>query len=175
MDDESDLRRWRTARDQWTCLAATPRECNRFHPGIFPQPSLSPFASRLAPGFAKAIYPSRADEDDASTKPCILVGGDEAGKVWLLIPTDSGYEPHVIFDINVALGAGTTQIDNSGVSISTIGSVATRYDRVGPDGMTELFIPVFEGRKIYVYSFHNGYGTKIECTADETIVCPAGP
>ena len=83
--------------------------------------------SRLAPGKAKAFYPSRAQEADPSTRPCIVVGGDEAGKVWILTPVegpvtgDLEYEDHVIFDINVKfVDTCKTQTDvRPGVTIST--------------------------------------------------------
>ena len=159
--------------------------------GIFPQPSVAGApVSRLAPGKAKAFYPSRAQEADPSTRPCIVVGGDEAGKVWILTPVegpvtgDLEYEDHVIFDINVKFGDEcTTQTDvRPGVTISTLGAVETRYDRTGADGVTEIFIPVFEAKVIFVYSFRAEGGPVVECLPDETLGCtecgspgPPGP
>ena len=111
---------------------------------------------------------------------CIVVGGDEAGKVWILTPVegpvtgDLEYEDHVIFDINVAWGdTCATQTDvRPGVTISTLGAVETRYDRTGADGVTEIFIPVFEGKAIYVYSFRaEGSLLPVECLPDETLGC----
>ena len=62
-----------------------------------------------------------------------------------------------------------------------LGAVETRYDRTGADGMTEIFIPVFEGKAIYVYSFR-AEGEPVECLPDETLGCtecgspgPPGP
>ena len=78
-----------------------------------------------------------------------IVGGDEAGKVWILTPTgeDMEYESHVVFDINVAWGDKcATQTDvRPGVTISTLGAVETRYDRTGADGVTEIRFPVRHG------------------------------
>ena len=108
----------------------------------------------------------------------LVVGGDEAGKVWILTPVegpvtgDLEYEDHVIFDINVAWGDKcTTQTDvRPGVTISTLGAVETRYDRTGADGVTEIFIPVFEAKVIFVYSFRAA-GGPVECLPDETLGC----
>ena len=67
------------------------------------------------------------------------------------------------------------------LTISTLGAVETRYDRTGADGVTEIFIPVFEGKAIYVYSFR-AEGEPVECLPDETLGCtecgspgPPGP
>ena len=96
---------------------------------------------------------------------------------------DLEYEDHVIFDINVKfVDTCKTQTDvRPGVTISTLGAVETRYDRTGADGMTEIFIPVFEGKAIYVYSFR-AEGEPVECLPDETLGCdecgspgPPGP
>ena len=87
---------------------------------------------------------------------------------------DLEYEDHVIFDINVKFADKcTTQTDvRPGVTISTLGAVETRYDRTGADGMTEIFIPVFEGKAIYVYSFRaEGSLLPVECLPDETLGC----
>ncbi|CAH0363777.1 unnamed protein product [Pelagomonas calceolata] len=99
-------------------------------------------------------------------------------KVWILTPVegpvtgDLEYEDHVIFDINVKFGdTCKTQTDvRPGVTISTLGAVETRYDRTGADGVTEIFIPVFEGKAIYVYSFR-AEGEPVECLPDETLGC----
>ena len=63
--------------------------------------------------------------------------------------------------------------------LSTLGAVETRYDRTGADGVTEIFIPVFEGKAIYVYSFRAD-GEPVECLPDGTLGCtecgsPPGP
>ena len=97
---------------------------------------------------------------------------------------DLEYEDHVIFDINVKFADKcTTQTDvRPGVTISTLGAVETRYDRTGADGVTEIFIPVFEAKVIFVYSFRAGGGPVVECLPDETLGCdecgspgPPGP
>lgn len=117
--------------------------------GIRPQPSLSDArASRLAPGLATSFFPLKGDEDDPDKLPWIVVGGDEAGKVWILKPSNLAweYESAVILDINDYYGADATQtpmLDPFGITISTIGGPAIRYDRDGPEGHAELFIPVF--------------------------------
>ena len=96
---------------------------------------------------------------------------------------DLEYEDHVIFDINVKFADKcTTQTDvRPGVTISTLGAVETRYDRTGVDGVTEIFIPVFEAKAIFVYSFRAA-GEPVECLPDETLGCdecgspgPPGP
>ena len=68
------------------------------------------------------------------------------------------------------------------MTISTLGAVETRYDRTGANGVTEIFIPVFEGKAIYVYSFRaEGSLLPVECLPDETLGCtecgspPPGP
>ena len=62
-----------------------------------------------------------------------------------------------------------------------LGAVETRYDRTGADGVTEIFIPVFEAKAIFVYSFRAA-GEPVECLPDETLGCtecdspgPPGP
>ena len=59
---------------------------------IRPNPSLAGASnSRLGPGAASAIYPFRGNQRGKRKKrnlrPWIIVGGDEASKVWLLRPT----------------------------------------------------------------------------------------
>ena len=151
--------------------------------GIRPQPSLPPVQppGRLAPGTAKAFVPVRLME--GRIKPWVLVAGDEAGKVWVLRPrrpfraNNWDYRASVIFDINDVYGAGTTQTpldDPFGVTISTIGEPAIRYDRKGPFGHAELYIPVFEARDIHVLSLRPRRGhRRVRCVADETLSCPA--
>jgi len=38
-----------------------------------------------------------------------------------------------------------------------IGAVAVRYDREGEDGMTEIYIPVFEGQDIHGFWFQKNH------------------
>jgi hypothetical protein len=144
----------------------------------FPKPVRGP--GRLAPNRAIAFWPERALE--GREKPWIVVGGDEASKVWVLKPVserkdDWRYESVTIFDINDHYGANTTQtiaLDPKGEVISTIGGLAWRYDRPGNDGMAELYIPVFEARQIHVFSFRKGRrADRVRCPADVTIACPA--
>ena len=79
----------------------------------YPAPNNDPAGpGRLAPGLAQEFWPSRWDEN--FYKPWVLVGGDEAAKVWLLRPTsedpsDWNYDSAVIFDINDHYGANTSQ------------------------------------------------------------------
>ncbi|MCG8418089.1 MAG: hypothetical protein MJE77_09130 [Proteobacteria bacterium] len=150
---------------------------------IRPNPSLPPVNSpgRLAPGGAHTFYPVRYMKD--VVKPWIVVGGDEASKVWILRPrqlldsTDWEYQAAVVFDINDVYGPDTTQTplnDPFGVTISTIGSVAVRYDRRDAFGFAELYIPVFEGKEIYVLSYRPDLSsTPIQCPADHRAECPA--
>jgi len=144
----------------------------------FPKPERGP--GRLAPNRAMAFWPARVLE--GTTRPWLLVGGDEASKVWVLKPryplsTDRWeYESAVVFDINDYYGANTTQTlmdDPQGVSISTIGGLSWRYDQPGPLGLAEIYFPVFEARDIHVLSFRPTDGVAISCPADITVSCPA--
>ena len=146
----------------------------------FPKPARPP--GRLAPNRAIAFWPKRADE--GKKRPWILLGGDEASRVWLLKPkTESAgdwrYDSITIFDINDYYGAGTTQRiadDPKGEVISTIGGVGWRYDRPGRDGRAEIYVPVFEARQIHVFSFRKQRGAeRVRCPADVTLACPAAP
>ncbi|MEL7368212.1 MAG: hypothetical protein AAFN74_04815, partial [Myxococcota bacterium] len=145
---------------------------------VVPNPSLRPQPpGRLAPGLASAFWPIRLFE--GVVKPWVVVGGDEASRVWVLRPRapfdadDWRYESAVIFDINDYYGAGASQTpDAFGVTISTIGGVVVRYDRPGPFGLAEIYIPVFEGRDIHVLSYRRGRAQqRIDCPVDESIAC----
>lgn len=142
-----------------------------------PTPAATPPPGRLAPGTATAFWPLRLLE--GITKPWIVVGGDEASRVWLLRPTDPrdpanwAYESAVVFDINDFYGPGTSQAPNeNGVTISTIGAVALRYDRPHLFGIAEIYIPVFEGRDIHILSFRPGpRRRRVACPPDQNIPC----
>lgn len=149
---------------------------------IRPNPSIGAVnpPGRLAPGKAKPFWPIRLMKH--YTKPWLVVGGDEASKVWVMKPVNQDedsweYKSAVVFDINEFYGPETTQMENeNGVSISTIGAVATRYNRRGPWARAEIYIPVFEGRDIHVLSFaRRGTGRRVQCTPDVTVACPAFP
>lgn len=149
----------------------------RPHPTV-PDPARGP--GRLAPNRAIAFWPQRSME--GRERPWIVVGGDEASKVWVLRPVapraagDWRYTSHVIFDINEHYGAGTTQTlqrDPQGVSISTIGGITWRYDRPGPRGRAVIYAPVFEAREIQVLSFRPGRGRRVGCGPDVVTACPA--
>ena len=154
---------------------------------IYPQPSLQPVRppGRLAPGHAKAFAPKRGDLNKPNKRPWIVVGGDEAGKVWILKPRKGPhhaweYTSSVVFDINDHYGENTTQTVRDefpvGVTVSTIGSVAVRYDRPGKGGKAEIYIPVFEGREIHVLSFRKGRRKdRVQCVPDVTVECPPAP
>ncbi|MEM8963490.1 MAG: hypothetical protein AAGD38_18550 [Acidobacteriota bacterium] len=145
----------------------------------FPEPTMGP--GRLAPGRANAFYPVRWME--GRRKPWIVVGGDEASKVWVLRPRSQHpdnweYRSAVVFDINDIYGANTTQsltapAPSQGNSISTVGGVGLRYDRKGPFGRTELYIPVFEGRDFHKLTFRwQRGGDRVRCVVDEPVACP---
>ncbi len=149
---------------------------------IRPQPTFPPPVrgpGRLAPNRALAIWPTRWME--GVIRPWILVGGDEAAKIWILKPMsrkkdDWRYESVVIFDINDHYGPDTSQTlmgFPQGVSISTIGGLTWRYDRPGAFGRGEIYAPVFEGRQIHIFSFRPGAGETVICGSDTTIACPA--
>jgi hypothetical protein len=150
----------------------------------YPAPNNDPAGpGRLAPGLAQEFWPTPWKEQ--TEKPWILVGGDEAAKVWLLKPdsqdaSDWSYGSAVIFDINDTYGANTSQSFSApppatGVSISTIGGVSWRYDRDWAWGAyAEIYIPVFEGRDIYRINFRpRSADKKIVCPADGALACPA--
>jgi hypothetical protein len=143
----------------------------------FPAPARGP--GRLAPNRAIPFWPERAWE--GKRRPWILLGGDEAARVWLLKPRsekpgDWGYDSVVLFDINDHYGAGTTQrlaTEPKGEVISTIGGVGWRYDRPGRDGKAEIYVPVFEARQIHVFSFREARGgAPVRCPADTKPTCP---
>ena len=145
-----------------------------------PAPTSGP--GRLAPGFAIPFWPTPWDE--FANKPWILVGGDEASKVWVLRPqsqntNDWNYDSATIFDINDHYGPNTTQsftapAPATGVSISTIGAPAWRYDRDWAWGAyAEIYIPIFEGRDIHRITFRPlGAAKKVTCPADVQVSCP---
>lgn len=149
----------------------------------YPAPNNDPaFPGRLAPGLAQEFWPTPWDE--SFSKPWILVGGDEASKVWVLKPASQDasnwdYDSSVIFDINDFYGANTTQSFSApapatGVSISTIAQPAWRYDRDWAWGAyAEIYVPVFEGREIHRITFRPlNASKKITCPADERLACP---
>ncbi len=141
----------------------------------FPKPERGP--GRLAPNHAIPFWPERALQ--GTTKPWVVLGGDEASKVWVLRPADESpdnwrYESAVIFDINDYYGPNTSQTlldDPQGVSISTVGGLSWRYDRPGPEGRAEFYIPVFEAREIQVIAFRETE-ERIACPADIYPACP---
>jgi hypothetical protein len=148
-----------------------------------PVPARGP--GRLAPNRAVAFWPIRWLE--GRVKPWILVGGDEASRVWILKPAsqrrdDWDYASHTVFDINDHYGPGTTQAirteDPRGEVVSTIGGVAWRYDRPGAWGFAEIYVPVFEARQVHVFTFRAGpFGgsdlARVRCPPDVTLACPA--
>ncbi|MDP6437594.1 MAG: hypothetical protein QGG46_10245 [Gammaproteobacteria bacterium] len=143
----------------------------------FPAPERGP--GRLAPNRSVPFWPERSMEGES--KPWVVLGGDEAAKVWILKPgsedpDDWNYDSAVIFDINDYYGPGTTQTlldDPQGISISTIGGLSWRYDKPGPDGKAEFYLPVFEGRDIHVIGFREKDGARpLSCPADVYPACP---
>ncbi|MCB1597520.1 MAG: VCBS repeat-containing protein [Gammaproteobacteria bacterium] len=150
----------------------------------FPAPDAAP--GRLAPGLAVPFTPIAGQQ--GKVKPWIVVGGDEASKVWLLTPkvatskTNWEYLSAVIFDINDAYGPGTTQtlMGPSGISpgevISTIGTPSVRYDGAGATARTEIYIPVFEAKAIHVLSLRPGStADRVACPPDVREACPVAP
>lgn len=143
----------------------------------FPQPAQGP--GRLAPNRAVAFWPAKVLE--GVTRPWLLVGGDEASKVWVLkpkYPLDPErweYDSSVIFDINDYYGPAASQQlldDPQGVSVSTIGGLTWRYDQPGPLGLAEIYFPVFEARDVHVLSFRPTGQARIACPPDVTVACP---
>jgi hypothetical protein len=146
-------------------------------------PTPTAYPGRLAPGKAKAFAPVRGLQ--GKVKPWIVVGGDEASKVWLLTPkspskTNWEYQSAVIFDINDTYGPGTTQtiMGPSGISpgeiISTIGVPSVRYDSPTSTGQAQIFIPVFEGKRIHILGLRTGSAAnRVVCPPDGALACPA--
>jgi len=146
----------------------------------FPAPTAAP--GRLAPGHAEAFTPVRGLQ--GKVKPWIVMGGDEASKVWLLTPkspskTSWDYQAAVVFDINDTYGAGTTQRlmvageAAPGEVISTIGQPSVRYDLPGPTGQAQIYVPVFEAKEVHILSLRPGAASnRVVCPADERVACP---
>ncbi len=150
----------------------------------FPAPTAAP--GRLAPGLAVPFTPIAGQQ--GKVKPWIVVGGDEASKVWLLTPkiatskTNWDYLSAVIFDINDTYGPGTTQtiMGPSGISpgeiISTIGTPSVRYDGAGATARTQIYIPVFEAKAIHVLTLRPGStADRVACPPDVREACPVTP
>ena len=130
--------------------------------GIRPYANLmgTPPPGRMAPGSAKTFYMGMNPEYFPMVpyfffeKPAIVVGGDEAGKVWILRPqsqdpTDWNYDAAVVFDINATYGQGTSQTPNEhGITLSTIGQIGVINGALGG----EIYIPVFEAKQIHVFN-----------------------
>ncbi len=148
---------------------------------IRPNPSMpgTTGSGRLAPGKAKAFFTLRSQE--STSKPHIVVGGDEASKVWVLRPqstlsTNWNYDVSVVFDINQTYGANTTQTPipsgpAAGRTKSTIGGIGVRYNYLG---YAELYVPVYEGMEVRVLSYQNlGTAKKVPCISDTRPACPA--
>lgn len=170
---------------------------------IWPQPTpAGARGMRLAPGHAIPFYP-KGRHERVGKRPWILVSGDEAGRVWVMKPKgeELGFETAVIFDINEYYGEDATQtLTSDGVTISTVGEPAVRYDvdclegssdssessdsgnsrelhsflRKAKNwcGITEIYIPIFEAKEIHVFSFAEADGeTRITCPQDVTYEC----
>jgi hypothetical protein len=126
---------------------------------IRPNPSLlTDQVSRFAPGFATVFYPKRRNKrlgNYHKKKPWILVGGDEASKVWIMKPKNEyrrnwEYHAKVIFDINDFYGANTTQSSPQGIGFSSIGKtiVIPSQKKVGD---VLVLVPVFEAKEVHVF------------------------
>jgi hypothetical protein len=149
-----------------------------------PIPNVGP--GRLAPGLAVAFTPIAGQQ--GLVKPWIVVGGDEASKVWLLTPkiatskTNWEYLSAVVFDINDYYGPGSSQtiMGPSGISpgevISTIGTPSVRYDSAGATARTQIYIPVFEAKAIHVLTLRPGStADRVACPPDVREACPVVP
>ncbi len=147
---------------------------------IRPNPSLSTAGGgRLAPGKATAFYTNITNT--GLTKPQIVVGGDEAGKVWILRAQSStdgtnwNYDVGLTFDINNTYGAKTTQTPiPSGPAVgrtkSTIGGIALRYNRFG---YTEMYVPVYEAQEVRMFTWqYNGTANALPCVPQQVLACP---
>jgi len=111
--------------------------------GFVPQPSLLPSPgahSKGSPGKVIAFRPKTGGAP--STRPHVLLSGDDGGFVALLSPTSEG---------SGAWGYSTSYICNS---TGTIGSPAV--GDVDGDGFADVFIPFYAEGKLEVYSFTEG-------------------
>ncbi len=163
-------------------IFVTPWTLRILQNNIRPNPSLpgTTGSGRLAPGKAQTFYAHSSHQ--GLTKPLIVVGGDEAGKVWILRAqsntdtTNWNYDVGVLFDINQSYGANTTQTPiasgpAAGRTKSTIGAIAVRYNYLGH---AELYVPVYEAQDVKVFSFQNlGTSKKVPCITDTKLACPA--
>jgi hypothetical protein len=142
------------------------------------RPNLNPpfppasFPGRLAPGHAHAFQPLQG----WGGKPWIVLSGDQASQVWLLVPSKHRaweYRAESIFDINRypdLYPSGTQSPTQAGVPnartiagryVSTIGSSAVGYDDYG---FAKIFVPVFEARDIHVISLNPfSRGSRLRC------------
>jgi hypothetical protein len=148
---------------------------------IRPNPSLpgTTGSGRLAPGKAEAFFTYKGNI--GLTKPQIVVGGDEAGKVWVLRAQSStdannwNYDVGLIFDLNQTYGANTTQTPipsgpAAGRTKSTIGGIAVRYNKVG---YAELYVPAYEAQDIRIFSYqYGGAANQLPCLREERLACP---
>ncbi|HEY5950934.1 MAG TPA: hypothetical protein VIV40_35825 [Kofleriaceae bacterium] len=114
------------------------------------------------------------------TKPWIVVGGDEAGRVWVLQPRSQqpgvwDYASAVVLDINDRYGENTTQTPLPGIgrAIGTVGGIAVRYDAPGPFGFAQIYAAIFEARDIQILSFRPTARGRARCVADVRPACPA--
>ncbi len=147
---------------------------------IRPNPSLpgTTGSGRLAPGKARAFHTHRSLE--ATSKPYIVVGGDEAGKAWVLRPQNSivttnwAYDSGLIFDLNLTYGANATQTPiasgpAAGRTRSTIGGIGVRYNK---NGYAELYVPAYEAQGVHVFSYQTITGKQVPCLRATVQACP---
>ncbi|WP_338846774.1 VCBS repeat-containing protein [Massilia sp. W12] len=146
---------------------------------IRPNPSLAGTtgSGRLAPGKAQVFWPTKSQQ--STSKPQIVVGGDEAGKVWILraqssFSTNWTYDTALVFDLNATYGANATQTPMAdgpaqGRTRSTIGGIGWRYDAYG---YAEIYIPAYEARQVHVLSYRNLGSSKLwRCPQAPQPVC----
>jgi hypothetical protein len=148
---------------------------------IRPNPSLAGTtgSGRLAPGKAQAFYSHRSLA--STSKPYVVVGGDEAGKVWVLRAQSStdvnnwNYDSGLIFDLNLTYGANTTQTPiasgpAAGRTKSTIGGIAVRYNK---SGYAELYVPAYEAQSVRMFTYQfNGTTNQVPCLRPQVLACP---
>ena len=86
----------------------------------------------------------------------------------------SSSDPALTSLLNDFYGPGTTQTplaDPFGITISTIGGIAVRNTLLG-FGPAEIYVPVFEGKDIHVFTYAPGHPhARVECVADTTLSC----
>eukprot|EP00300_Choanocystis_sp_HF-7_P004257 c13268_g1_i1.p5 GENE.c13268_g1_i1~~c13268_g1_i1.p5 ORF type:complete len:113 (-),score=27.38 c13268_g1_i1:83-421(-) len=105
--------------------------------GYTPLPTRFPTPGRGAPGKAEAIWPRVKDSN--TTKPSILVSGDDAGTVSVLWPASEDSSDWQYVEERWLNSTGTV----GGVEVGDIDS----------DGFLDVFVPEYGAGFLHLYHF----------------------